>query len=323
MSKSQKAKRFWKRGQQKLLQKVGKAEQTVDKDFTEKVEQFQTLKANTNKINISFIHLVTNLTSVQRLTSKLDEDLNTFFEHHPAEEKEDKENVEKLSKALKSSSKLLEDDLEQINKHCSLKIESKVNSLIKLEKNIKERNRLLTEHDFHKRKLDNAKKKKEKNKIEVAEDQFHTAKKIYKKSNKECKEKITKYHSQKDYFLTKIHINFLEIYKSILESLNQKRTNIGIDRSVLEYNKPTKNKSKVNVEKNSTKKESTSSESKSESESVSVSVSGSESKSKSESESVSVSVSESEGEKSEKNKPMSSDNDFTETTLEPVENQEN
>ncbi|KAJ6238135.1 bridging integrator 3 [Anaeramoeba flamelloides] len=222
MSKSQKAKRFWKRGHQKLPQKVGKAEQTVDKDFNEKVEQFQELKTYTNKINISFVHLVTNLTSVQRLTSNLDEDLNTFFEHHPAEQKEDKENVEKLSKALKSSSKLFEDDLEEINKHCSFKIESKVASLIKLEKNIKERNHLLTEHDFHKRKLENAKKKKEKNKIELTEEQFQTAKKIYKKTNQECKEKITKHQNQKDYFLTKIHLNLLGIYKAILESLNEK-----------------------------------------------------------------------------------------------------
>ncbi|KAJ3443718.1 bridging integrator [Anaeramoeba flamelloides] len=271
MSKSQKAKRFWKRGHQKLLQKVRKAEQTVDKDFNEKVEQFQELKTNTNKM----------------LTLKLDEDLNTFFEHHPAEEKEDKENVEKLSKALKSSSKLLEDDLEEINKHCILKIESKVNSLMKLEKNIKERNHLLTEHDFHKRKLENAKKKKEKNKIELTEKQFHTAKKIYKKTNQECKEKITKHQNQKDFFLTKIHLNLLGIYKAILESLNQKRTNLGLEQS------------------------SNSSSNSGEEKKVNKTTSESESKSKSKSE------------KSEKKEQMPSDNGFTETTLEPIENQEN
>ncbi|KAJ3440768.1 bridging integrator [Anaeramoeba flamelloides] len=226
MQKKVKVRRYLQRNQQKLLQSFGKANKTVDLGFDESLGSFVNLKQDTEAINQKLINFINCLDKLQGTSLQLSEDLSTFFTNSSNED----QNTENLNQLLTTTSTVLEKENKLLQKNVTDHLEIRIDTMKKIQKSISERNKLLTQSDFHERKYQKAKlsKKKTKEAIEILESASKTSQKEFQMKNNKLKKKMNKYTNNRDLYLNQMMGYSLNSYLKTINILEDQLSKLEI-----------------------------------------------------------------------------------------------
>ncbi|KAJ6249632.1 bridging integrator 3 [Anaeramoeba flamelloides] len=217
-------KKRFKRNYQSFLQKVGKSEATIDREFDKKHRKFIELEAYAAQVHNTVKIFLQNLQNCEKVSKELSLELSGY---HANSEMEQKIASIKYKNVLDDISKIINDKTTLLLETSLKPLTQLIDQMQNTKLFLKTRSRLLLEYDSAKRNLNNLERKgKNQQKIEKAKLRYDQVVKEFEVIDKKCSDIIDDFLENCSVPIKKTVKNILISYNHVIKLLVKKHSKI-------------------------------------------------------------------------------------------------